>query len=76
MLVADENDLCYSVDTDRDGWIQVNYEQFMKVGIAHPSRDALSFLTQSDGSDRTQRSLRVLSDSMDNDDTDALSRSC
>ena len=29
--LADETDLCYRVDTDRDGWIQINYEQFMKV---------------------------------------------
>jgi len=25
-----------SVDTDRDGWIQVNYEQFMKIVLSAP----------------------------------------
>jgi len=49
----------------------VNYEQFMKVGIAHPTRNAPSSLTQSGGSDRTQRSLRMFSGSMDDD-----TRSC
>lgn len=24
-------DVVYSVDTDRDGWVQINYEQFMQV---------------------------------------------
>ena len=25
-------DYLRSVDTDRDGWVQINYEQFMSVG--------------------------------------------
>ena len=50
--------LGYSVDTDRDGWIQINYEQFMKVAFTRSS-DEPSFLTQSNGLDRAQRSMKV-----------------
>jgi hypothetical protein len=27
-----------SVDTDRDGWVQINYEQFMSVNTTPPPR--------------------------------------
>lgn len=37
-------DLWHSVDTDRDGWIQINYEQFMKVGLVFPASKAPPFL--------------------------------
>lgn len=55
-------DLYDSVDTDRDGWIQINYEQFMKVSITRPTRNTSPFLTKFRGLDRAQCSLRVLFD--------------
>lgn len=33
--VADDANIRCSADSDRDGWIQINYEQFLKVGLIH-----------------------------------------
>ena len=43
------------VDTDRDGWVQMNYEQFMKVCRSRAVDDAIS--SSAHMTDRSQRTV-------------------
>lgn len=47
LLVADGMYPYPSADTDRDGWIQINYDQFMKVCVAPPTHLQRIFVSDS-----------------------------